>query len=76
MRSETAPFWVGFVIGFGVIMLVVAVMALATGRVKLTRNTYLLREEKPESFWALVVGCIVIGIVALVVAIPHFGPGG
>jgi hypothetical protein len=76
MRSETAPFWVGFVIGLGVIMLVVAVMALATGRVKLTRNTYVLRDEKPGSFWALVAGCIAIGIVALVVAIPHFGPGG
>jgi uncharacterized membrane protein YidH (DUF202 family) len=76
MRSETAPLWVGFVIGLGVVMIAVAVMALATGRVKLTRDTYVLRDEKPETFWALVAGCIVIGIVALAVAIPHFGPGG
>jgi hypothetical protein len=76
MRSETSPFWVGFVIGFGVVLIAVAVMSLVTGRVKLTRQSFILRDEKPGTFWALVVGCIVVGIAALAIAIPHFGPGG
>jgi formate hydrogenlyase subunit 3/multisubunit Na+/H+ antiporter MnhD subunit len=76
MRSETAPFWVGFVIGMGVVLIAVAIMSLATGRVKMSRNTYVLREEKPETFWTIVGGCFVVGIVALAIAIPHFGPGG
>jgi uncharacterized membrane protein (DUF441 family) len=76
MRSETSPFWVGCVIGFGVVLIAVAIMSLVTGRVKLTRHSHVLRDEKPETFWALVAGCIVAGIGALAIAIPHFGPGG
>jgi hypothetical protein len=76
MRSETSPFWVGFVIGLGVALIAVAIMSMATGKVKLTRKTYIIREEKPEAFWGLVGGSVVVGLVALAIAIPHFGPGG
>lgn len=76
MRSEAAPFWVGFVIGLGVALIAVAVFAMVTGRMKITRNNVVTRDENPSAFWGWVAAEIAIGLVALAVAIPHFGPGG
>lgn len=76
MRSETAPFWSSFLVGAGIILLVSALIWLASGQVKLKRDSYVRREEEPEKFWAIVGGCIAVSIVALIIAVPHFGPGG
>jgi uncharacterized membrane protein YidH (DUF202 family) len=76
MRSETAPFWVGFVLGLGVALIAVAVLAMATGRMKITRNNIIRRDEKPGAFWGWIAAELVIGVAALAYAIPHFGPGG
>lgn len=76
MRSETAPMWSTYLVALGIMLLAVAAIWIATGKVKLKRDSYVLREEKPETFWAIVGGCVVVSIVALAIAIPHFGPGG
>lgn len=76
MRSETAPFWVGFLLGLGVALIAVAVIAMATGRMKLTKKNIITRDEKPGAFWGWVAAELVIGLAVLAYAIPHWRPGG
>ena len=76
MRSEAPPLWTGFLIGMGVTLLVAAFMAMATGKFKVTRNNIVIREENPEAFWTWVGGMFVVAIGSLIIAIPHFRPGG
>lgn len=76
MRSETAPMWSTFLVALGIILLACAVIYIATGKIKLKRDSYVLRDETPQKFWAIIGGCIAIAIVSLVIAVPHFGPGG
>ena len=47
MRSETAPTWVGFAIGFGVALIVVAVFALAKGEMKVVSSVTFRRDTQP-----------------------------
>lgn len=76
MRSETAPMWSTFLVALGIILLACAVIYIATGKIKLKRDSYVTRDETPQKFWAIIGGCIAISVVALVIAVPHFGPGG
>ncbi|HST37018.1 MAG TPA: hypothetical protein VLK25_10375 [Allosphingosinicella sp.] len=76
MRSETAPFWSSFLVGMGLILLFSALIWLATGQIKLKRDSYVRRDEQPEKFWAIIGGCVAVSLVSLAIAIPHFGPGG
>jgi NADH:ubiquinone oxidoreductase subunit 2 (subunit N) len=76
MRSETPPFWSGFLVGIGIMLLVLPFIWMATGKIKLKRDSYVVREESPETFWMIIGGCFVISLVALVIAVPHFHPGG
>jgi len=76
MRSETAPMWTAFLIGLGVMLIIAAFMVMATGKLKLTRDTTLTREENTGAFWAWVGGMILVGIISIAIATPHFGPGG
>ena len=59
MRSETAPTWVGFAIGFGVALIVVALFALAKGEMRVVSSVTFRRDTQPGAFWAAVVvsGC-------------------
>ena len=76
MRSETAPTWVGFAIGFGVALIVVALFALAKGEMKVVSSVTFRRDTQPGAFWVSVILSLVIGVATLAYAIPHFGPGG
>lgn len=76
MRSETAPTWVGFAIGFGVALIVVALFALAKGEMKVVSSVTFRRDTQPGPFWISVILSAVIGIATLAYAVPHFGPGG
>jgi len=76
MRSETAPTWVGFAIGFGVALIVVAVFALAKGEMKVVSSVTFRRDTQPGPFWASVILSAVIGVATLAYAVPHFRPGG
>ncbi len=76
MRSETAPTWVGFAIGFGVALIVVAVFALAKGEMKVVSTLTFRKDTQPGAFWAAVIICLVGGVATLVYTIPHFRPGG
>lgn len=76
MRSETAPTWVGFAIGFGIALVVVAVFALAKGEMKIVSSVTFRKDAQPAAFWAAVIFCAVGGVMTLGYAIPHFRPGG
>lgn len=76
MRSETAPTWVGFAIGFGVALVVVAVFALAKGEMKVVSSITFRKDTQPGAFWAAVIICALGGIATLAYAVPHFRPGG
>ena len=76
MRSETAPMWVGFLLGFGIALIAVAVIAIARGNMKIIGNVHIDRAANPGAFWGVVLGSIVVGLAALGYAVPHFGPGG
>lgn len=76
MRSETAPMWPTFLVALGIILLACAVMYIATGKIKLSRDNYVRRDEAPQKFWAIIGGCILVSVVALVIGVPRFGPGG
>ena len=76
MRSETAPFWSSFLVYTGIMLIVVAIVWLAMGKVKVKRDRFVVRAEDPGSFWLWVGGFGVTGLVFLVVGVPHFGPGG
>lgn len=76
MRSETAPTWVGFALGFGVALIVVAVFALAKGEMKVVSTLTFRKDTQPGAFWAAVIICLVGGVAILGYAIPHFRPGG
>ena len=76
MRSETTPFWVSMIFALGLFLLVAAAMALFSGKVKITRDTTYEKEEQPEAYWAWVGSCLVIGTIAFVYGVLHYGPGG
>lgn len=76
MRSETAPTWVGFAIGFGVALIVAAVFAIAKGEMKIVSTVTFRKDTQPGPFWASIAFCAVTGIAVLAYAIPHFRPGG
>lgn len=76
MRSETAPMWATFLIALGIMLIVAVVATIATGKIKLTRDNIVAREENPQTFWAILGGTVVVAIVSFVIAVPHFGPGG
>jgi len=76
MRSETPPTWATFLIALGIMLLVVVMLWITTGKVKLKRDSYVMRDENPETFWAIIGGCVVVALASLVIAVPHFGPGG
>lgn len=76
MRSETAPIWVGFAIGFGVALVVAALFALAKGEMKVVSSLTFRKDTQPGPFWAIIVICIAGGVAVLAYAIPHFRPGG
>lgn len=76
MRSETAPLWSTFLVALGIMLLAFVLISLVSGKVKLKRDSYVLREEKPETFWAIIGGSVAVAIASLVIAVPHFGPGG
>lgn len=76
MRSETAPMWSTMLVALGIMLPVCAILWLAQGQIKLKRDSYVRRDEEPEKFWAIIGGCFAVSLVALVIAIPHFGPGG
>lgn len=76
MRSETAPTWVGFAIGFGVALIVVAVFALAKGEMKVVSSVTFRRNAQLGAYWAAVILSAVGGAATLAYAIPHFGPSG
>jgi len=76
MRSETAPMWSTFLVALGILLLFTAVLSIAKGSIKLKRDSYVTRAEKPGTFWAIIGGCVAVAIVSLVIAVPHFGPGG
>ena len=76
MRSETAPTWVGFAIGFGVALIVVAVFALAKGEMKVVSSVTFRRDAQPGPFWVSVILSLVVGVATLAYAIPHFRAGG
>ncbi|MGE0178563.1 MAG: hypothetical protein AB7O91_01920 [Sphingomonas sp.] len=76
MRSETAPMWVGFLLGLGIALIAVAVVAIARGNMKIIGNLHVDREAQPGAFWGIVIGSVVVGAGALAYAVPHFGPGG
>ena len=76
MRSETAPMWVGFLLGFGIALIAVAVIAIARGNMKIIGNVHIDRAAQPGAFWGVAISSILVGIGALAYAVPHFGPGG
>ena len=76
MRSETAPTWVGFAIGFGVALVVAALFAIGKGEMKIAGSLTLRKDRQPGPFWASIVICLVGGVAVLAYAIPHFRPGG
>lgn len=76
MRSETAPTWVGFAIGFGIALVVAALFALGKGEMKIVSSVTFRKDTQPGPFWASIVICIVGGVATLAYAIPHFRPGG
>ena len=76
MRSETAPMWVGFLLGFGIALIAVAVIGIVRGNMKIIGNLHVDREAQPGLFWGVVISSAVIGFGALAYAVPHFGPGG
>lgn len=76
MRSETAPTWVGFAIGFGVALVVAALFAIGKGEMKIAGSLTLRKESQPGAFWASISICVVLGIATLAYAVPHFRPGG
>jgi formate/nitrite transporter FocA (FNT family) len=76
MRSETAPTWVGFALGLGIMLWVAVGAALVTGKVALTKTKAIEKAEQPEAFWMLVILMAVIGSIAFLYGAAHFGPGG
>jgi ABC-type antimicrobial peptide transport system permease subunit len=76
MRSDTIPTWVGFTLGFGIALVIVAVFALAKGEMKLVSSITFRRDAQPGAYWAAVILSAVIGLATLAYAIPHFRPGG
>ena len=76
MRSETAPTWVGFALGFGIALIVVAVFALAKGEMKVVSTVTFRKDTQPRAFWAVAIICAFGGIATLAYAVPHFRPGG
>ena len=76
MRSETPPIWSGVLIALGIFLWLAIVQALVTGQVKLTRNSSISRDERPEAFWGALALEAALGTAALVYGALHFGPGG
>lgn len=76
MRSETAPFWSSFLVYSSIMMLVVAIIWMAMGKVKLRRDKFVVREENPQTFWAIIGACLAYAAIGLALGVPHFGPGG
>jgi uncharacterized membrane protein YidH (DUF202 family) len=76
MRSETPPMWATYLIALGIMLIAVAVIYLVTGKIKLKRDSYVVREEEPGKFWAIIGGCFAVALIVLAIATPHFGPGG
>ena len=76
MLSETAPAWVGFALGFGIALIVVAVFAIAKGEMKVVSSLTIRKDTQPSAFWAAVIICAVGGVATLAYAVPHFRPGG
>jgi len=68
--------WSTFLVALGIILLFTALLYIATGKIKLKRDSYVTRAETPQKFWAIIGGCVAISAVALIIAVPHFGPGG
>ena len=76
MRSETAPFWSSFLVYTAIMMIVVAVIWMVVGKIKIRKDQYVVREENPQTFWMIIGGCFAYGLIALILGVPHFGPGG
>lgn len=76
MRSETVSTSTTLILVLGIFLLFAAISALVTGRVKLSGSSATSKEEKPGTFWAMVVALGVIGLIAFGYGAVHFGPGG
>lgn len=68
--------WTAFLVALGILLLFTAVLSIAKGSIKLKRDSYVTRDETPQKFWAIIGGCVAVAIASLVIAVPHFGPGG
>lgn len=51
MRSETAPMWSTFLIALGILLLFTVAISSAKGQIKLKRDSYVTRADKPEMSW-------------------------
>lgn len=75
MGSEISPFWYDFMLGAGVAAIVLAVMSMATGRLTITRNHVILRDERPGVFWVWIAAAVALGIGLAAVWVLHTFPG-
>ena len=76
MRSETAPFWSSFLVYTGIMMLIVAIIWIAMGKIKIRRDQWVVREENAQTYWTIVGASLAYAVIALIIGVPHFGPGG